>query len=286
MNSLYNLGGRNESLDFVAGCMMLVVIFLHAGILTSYPYSIMHFLGFFMPWFFFKAGMFHKENQRYSKEFFLKLAKRFAVPMCTYFIISGGDISLLWFLAALAIAKIVFVALPKNKIALWILALLLFVIGDIINRFQPPIALLLKEIPMALFYYTIGFQLKKINCNLKMIVILSLIYLLIIFLIPSRVDMRMQTILFGYFEIAVIGCLVGIVLMNAICTILVNFLPQPITFIGRESMIFYLLHRPIIKATESLITTGLTPVISVLLIVPIIIIITNKLKLGWIFGKV
>lgn len=266
--------------------MMLVVIFLHAGILSSYPYSIMHFLGFFMPWFFFKAGMFHKENQRYSKEFFLKLAKRFAVPMCTYFIISGGDISLLWFLAALAIAKIVFVALPKNKIALWILALLLFVIGDIINRFQPPIALLLKEIPMALFYYTIGFQLKKINCNLKMIVILSLFYLLIIFLIPSRVDMRMQTILFGYFEIAVIGCLVGIVLMNAICTILVNFLPQPITFIGRESMIFYLLHRPIIKATESLITTGLTPVISVLLIVPIIIIITNKLKLGWIFGKV
>ena len=285
-------GGRNESLDFVAGCMMLVVIFLHAGVLKSQPYSIMHVFGFFMPWFFFKAGMFHKEEQKYTKDFFQKLAKRFVVPMCTYLIISRGQTALLWFLEALFISKLIFVALPKSKTILIVLSFCLFIVGDFINRYEPSIPLLFKEIPMALFYYITGFLSKKLNNNSQMIICLLIAYLLILFIIPSRVDMRMQTILFGYFEIAVAGCLVGIVLMNALCDRYKDCLFKPIIYIGKESMAFYILHMPIIKAIQSIQARipafsqeNLIPALIVLLVVPVIILVTDKFKLSWILGK-
>ena len=285
-------GGRNESLDFVAGCMMLVVIFLHSGVLQSLPYSIMHVFGFFMPWFFFKAGMFHKEEQKYTKDFFKKLAKRFVVPMCTYFIISRGQTALLWFIDALVVSKLVFVALPKSKTLLIVMSSCLFIIGDFINRYEPTIPLLLKEVPMALFYYIVGFLLKRLIYNSRLILSLLIAYLLILFIIPSRVDMRMQTILFGHFEIAVAGCLVGIVLMNALCERYKDYLLKPIIYIGKESMAFYILHMPIILAVQ--LVQGKYPIISqeymipaiiVLIVVPIIILVTDKFNLSWVLGK-
>lgn len=272
---------------------MLVVIFLHAGVLKSQPYSIMHVFGFFMPWFFFKAGMFHKEEQKYTKDFFKKLAKRFFVPMCTYLILtSRGQTALLWFLESLVISKLIFVALPKSKMVLIVLSSCLFIVGDFINRYEPSIPLLLKEMPMALFYYITGFLLKKLNNNSQMIICLLLAYLLILFIIPSRVDMRMQTILFGHFEIAVAGCLIGIVLMNALCDRYKDYLLKPIIYIGKESMAFYILHMPIIIAVQliqakmsAFSQENLIPALIVLLVVPVIILVTDKLKLSWILGK-
>ena len=272
--------------------MMLVVIFLHSGVLKSQPYSIMHVFGFFMPWFFFKAGMFHKEEQKYTKDFFLKLIKRFVVPMCTYLLISRGQTALLWFIEALVISKLVFVALPKSKTPIIVMSSFLFIVGDVINRYEPTIPLLLKEMPMALFYYIVGFLLKKLNYNSRMIISLLITYLLILFIIPSRVDMRMQTILFGYFEIAVAACLVGIVLMNALCERYKDYLLKPIIYIGKESMAFYILHMPIIIAVQLIQAKfpvisqeNLIPAIIVLIVVPIIILIVDKIKMSWVLGK-
>lgn len=285
-------GERIEYLDFVAGCMMLVVIFLHAGVLESVPYSIMHVFGFFMPWFFFKAGMFHIEDLSYTRSLFLKLSKRFVIPMCLYLILSRGDSTILWFLEALILSKLVFVALPKSKVFLVLLSLFLFITGDVINRCELSIPLLLKEMPMALFYYTTGFLLKNLKYDSKIIIYLVVAYLLVLFIIPSRVDMRMQTILFGYFEIAVVGCLVGIVLMNALCEKYKNILPSQVMFIGRESMVYYILHMPIIIIVQSVLTkfantdyNGLISAFVVLFVVPIIIILAERLKLNWILGK-
>lgn len=104
--------------------------------------------------------------------------------------------------------------------------------------------------------------------------------------------MRMQTILFGYFEIAVVGCLVGIVLMNALCEKYKNILPSQVMFIGRESMVYYILHMPIIIIVQSVLTkfantdyNGLISAFVVLFVVPIIIILAERLKLNWILGK-
>lgn len=272
---------------------MLVVIFLHAEVLKSQPYSIMHVFGFFMPWFFFKAGMFHKEDQKYTKSLFLKLAKRFVIPSCTYLIINRGDTVLLWFLEALVISKLIFIALPKSKSSLIKISLFLFLVGDLINRYEPNIPLLLKEIPMALFYYIVGFLLKKLRCDSKMIACLLLVYLMLLLVIPSRADMRMQTILFGYFEIAVAGCLVGILLMNALCVRYQDYLFKPVVYIGSESMSYYILHMPIIIVTHFFFTkvlfvnyANLISAITVLITVPIIVYVLDRLRLSWILGKV
>lgn len=66
--------GRKKYIDIVAGFMILWMAFDHCEYITSYrlPYlSTLHkCMGFYMPWFFYKSGMFFKPHD--SKELFRK----------------------------------------------------------------------------------------------------------------------------------------------------------------------------------------------------------------------
>lgn len=304
---------RYKSLDAVAGILMSVVILLHGGLLRSEPFSVMHVLGFFMPWFFFKAGMFQKQ-QKLSKKTLLKYLKRYVVPalfcvllttvygfLYNRFMGGGADYypDILWFIEALLISKVLFDFVPDKKAYYIVIAVIAFVISDIISRCNFDLPLILKETPMALFYMATGFLLKDIQYVKSKqglyILLLVVVYALFIVLIPSKVDMRLGVIRYGLFEIAVFGNVAGIVLINNIAKIVEDYVPGVILYIGRESMSYYVLHMLIMSSIGGLLLiTGMNHdsqsylyirPIAVFFVVPLIICLLVKIKLSWLLGK-
>ena len=296
-------------MDAGAGLMMIVTVFHHAGLLQSYPLSLMHIFNFFMPWFFFKAGMFYKK-QRIGFSVCNKYFKRYVIPalFCiaikvmeeiAYGYLSGGneDVfqwypTILWFLEALLLCRIIFDLLPDKKQVYYLVAVATFIIADIINRNEPSLPLIVKEIPMGLFYMSIGYLLKDIQyVKSKDVIILVMFFMYVLFLtvIPSKVDMRMERILFGLFEVAVIGNIVGIVLLNNLTKICEPFIPRFLAFIGKESMSYYIMHMSIMRAASViLVLCGISTYFKafiVFLTVPVVIIIMEKLRVGWLLGK-
>ena len=93
MNNKFNktiAGGakRDSSLDVCAGFLMIITIMLHAQILDSSEFSLMHIFMFYMPWFFFKSGMFHKTDQNLTKDYIIRIYKRLVIPFLFFLLIS------------------------------------------------------------------------------------------------------------------------------------------------------------------------------------------------------
>ncbi len=302
---------RDISLDAGAGMMMIVTVFHHSGLLQSSPLSLMHIFNFFMPWFFFKAGMYYKK-QKIGTAVCKKYFKRYIIPafFCigikiieeiAYLYLRGGNEdgfhwypAILWFIEALLLCRIIFDLLPEKSVY-YVIAVVSFIIADLINRYEPSLPLILKEVPMGLFYMSMGYLLKDIQYVKDKIIIVAMFFLYILFLtvIPSKVDMRMERIIFGLFEVAVIGNIVGIVLLNNLTKICESYIPRFLAYIGKESMSYYILHMSIMGAASvALDLCGINGNVSlfikaivVFLTVPVVIKIMEKLRVGWLLGR-
>lgn len=311
-------GGRDVSLDAGSGILIVFIVALHARLIKNEPFSLIHFLGFFMPWFFYKAGMFYKNEEQKLWIYFKNKAKRLGPPylfivfttlflsdspfpskdsILDFLLFVNGAVVIKWFLEAYFIASVLFKIIPKDKLVLCIVAIVLFVLTDILNRYfadTPYTILIVKQVPCALFYMIVGFLLKEKQYLQKhiweWIGALSLFYLFIIVIYPSNVDMRLQQINYGYFEIAVWGNIVGIILFNNILKALVKYLPMLFIYIGYNSFAYYVLHRPCMQVLGlEPITIGVSDnhifcFATVLFIVPLLIFVAKKVKLGSIIG--
>lgn len=140
---------RNKNIDAVAGVMITYMVFTHAcqhyGLNdTAWYMTLEHMLFFFMPWFFFKAGMFFKVRD--NMETFYKGIKRLIVPFVKWSLIGhvcycfvcwfNGDLHLssvvpyrslitagsipgnlpLWFLLTLFVCRVIFNILQNKGI--------------------------------------------------------------------------------------------------------------------------------------------------------------------------
>lgn len=296
---------------------MLVVLLHHAGILKSYEHSIMHVFNFFMPWFFFKAGIFHRFGEKLNKQLVRKYLRRYFVPLAfcslTSYILTliGSGIHLengvldilkniynangvIWFLIAFLITKILFVLVPDKKKDLYLIASLLFIISAYcINSQTQEIPLVIKEVIAASLYYTMGIIIgKEVFKDWKRIIILTIIYAAYIVLQPSKIDMRMEYIMWGEYGIAIIGNIVGIVLINSWVFKTQNIIPSFVKFIGVESMTFYILHIQIYVVVKTILShlslseySSYACVLVTLSITPLIIFIFKKLKIQWLLGN-
>lgn len=313
-----NGGGRDTSLDIVAGLLMLIVLMHHAGILKSYPFSLMHIFNFFMPWFFFKAGMFHKFHEKIDKALIIKYCKRYVVPLifCSVssyllylinhkFIVNyniGSILSdlynangVIWFLISLLLVKILMLSIPCSKHWGVIIVSGLFVVsGYLVNKQLTSVPLFIKEVIAASLYYSVGCYWGKQRCEKwSMIIALMIIYSTFIVLQPSKIDMRMQYVMFGEYGMAVIGNIIGIITINSIARKINNHMPSCISYIGVESMSYYILHIQIFIVVGYLcgicdLSDSYIPyvqVLATLIIVPIIGLILRRLHLAWLLGK-
>lgn len=181
---------RNKAIDSVAGIMITYMVFSHICQHFSYENSdvymtLEHIFYFFMPWFFFKAGMFFKMGD--YKIILQKSFNRLIRPFILYSLIGHicycgicylqGNLHLstlipyysllmqgsipgnlpLWFLLTLFLCRIIFNFLVKKKVSVyWIaLASLLLAFGLHLIDFKQPFYL--ANTMTGVFFMSVGY---------------------------------------------------------------------------------------------------------------------------------
>lgn len=166
---------RSKYLDNICGLLIIHMIFTyHLVIFCKFqvPPAVFVFIGqvfcFFMTWFFFKSGMFYKEQP--LRKVLISGLKRFIVPYIIFNIVGGlCDIFLscynqtanrsihdllimpfsvtyyneatysnlaLWFLLSMFVVKVLFALLRKIKMPILPICLFFFVIGFLMNHYR------------------------------------------------------------------------------------------------------------------------------------------------------
>lgn len=204
----------------------------------------------------------------------------------------------LWFLFALLVCNILFIFIAKlNTKYIVCIAIGLFVFLDVTMTYEIKTWHSFYNILMGLMYYSSGYLLRKLELKNWHIAILSIIFLLCIIIYPSTIDMRFNYLMYGYFEIAVIGCITGIIIINYLFKNVPILQLKPLVYIGQNSMAYYLLHYPISWPLNFLVE--LFPSIFdsyeclyldcikltvCLIAIPLIIKGLNRINMGWIVG--
>lgn len=317
---------REISLDTIAGLLIIHMIVGHifqwCKLTYTVYYQYMNILFFFMPWFFYKSGMFFKEEN--INIVLAKIWKRYLIPFIiftlighslycikmyiegdtqfSHYIISpirslllsgstGGNLPL-WFLSTLSLVNILFLFTHKH---FKLTCIVFIIIPFLINFFQ------LKNLPLYLsntctgiFFYGMGYYLKTLQYNKFIFIISGIGYILLYIYIPSIVDMRSNSLLCGNYIIWIISSMLGIIFINNIFKRFTFLNLLPLSSIGRNSMSYYATHwivltlilimAIIVNITDAW-SLFMTMFISCMTLLPLINLFLQKKPLKFIIGK-
>lgn len=268
---------RNNHLDFITAIFIVWMIFGHFSTITKYEipyYNILNYCFFyFMPWFFFKSGMFHKNIS--INETIKKGAKRFLVPFICFSIIgwtldsiiiiiegkasffslfikpfaqivylgsSGGNWPL-WFLLSLYFVKILasLVHYSKSKIVYAICAIITITIPFLMNYFKIEKFIWIANTLNGFLFYWLGYKFKEKQFSNVYFIFSVFLFIIITIFIPSFADIHKNTLFQGNYYIWLLYCGCGIISINNIAKRL-NISNLFIERIGKDSMTYYVTH--------------------------------------------
>ena len=245
------------------------------------------FLGYilfmFMPWFFFKAGMYHKSTS--FRECVRSSAKRLLLPwvisgvfglVVSYLTIMGHAHDTIKFLCDSMRTVAIALAMPGN-LALWFLIALFAcrilastarisnlkyayataIIGLLLAfslHESPPVLcgspMVFPAIFMAIFFYTAGYILKSSQRGRLLAMVAAVILAGLCIIDHSILDMRTNGISNSSLDYVLFypRALCGIIVFNYIASLLpAAYLSKSIfTYVGRNSMSYYVMHMPLI----------------------------------------
>ena len=276
-------GERDNTLDIVAGILIIRMILGHyltmAHLSESILFKFMNILFFFMPWFFFKSGMFCSAEKKDLKLFLTSNLKKYVVPflffsfvglsMALVFAIIDNDSitsfvikvckdvlfrqaiwfnAPLWFLLSLFLARVMF-NLVREYVNHYILMVVLLLFAFVHHIFLAKHGIYWGgNICSGLLFYILGFKLKEIQYKKNVLFAAIVILIIIAFARPSIVTMYGNTLVYdgGIYLLWYPFCLVGIVVFNNLIKCVGVFLEHfHFDDFGRNSMIYYVLHWPL-----------------------------------------
>ncbi len=310
---------RDEYIDTVAGFMILWMIFLHIQKLSNFdliPSRYVPFLPFFMMWFFYKSGMYHKVLD--FKTLANASIKRLLVPYAIFsfigiisgtiitlykneslidlyigsvyqFIVMGGVFSNMpiWFLLSLFCVRIVFnyfEIINMGKACIGIAVVVAFLLA-LIGVTKPPY---FGNICLGLFFYGLGYYLKQIQFKQSIFLISISLYFLLYLFHPSNIDVRANLCNLGTYLGAVIGGVFAIIAINNLSRC--NISLRPLSYLGRHSMIYYLCHWIILKQVQTYVSASpqelyLIMCLACLILLPVIDRMICMANIRWIVGE-
>lgn len=271
---------RNCSLDMVCGLLVINMILLHTysavNISDTFICSIQNrAICFFMPWFFFKSGMYYTITPS-TKNLVKNCAVKYLKPFVFYAIL--GEV--IWIIKDLILGNecnlktfVVDVlhipykgSLPGNA-PLWFLLTLFFVriLVNLLNKFVREKYLLIiflilsssfyllmstyQYIPwwvgntcLGCFFFLCGSILKNIQYRDSILVISLLLYFMLIFFYPSVVGFWNCSVIYGNWFIWILIALSGVILSNNIFKRYQLLHVKWILNVGRNSMSYYCFH--------------------------------------------
>ncbi|MFZ4796178.1 MAG: acyltransferase family protein [Bacteroidia bacterium] len=270
---------RLYHLDLISAFFIVEIILMHILQFTNFYNTntifdkIYYILNFYMPWFYFKSGLFHKI--RPFKEMLKFNFRRLLVPFIVFTIFgmiiqfpfdvfingrvwwkfvlgSARDLFVngalysnapLWFLMSLFIIKLSYALCDKMNS--YILVYILLTISVVLSYFEVVLPLTLSTLGIGIFFYHVGknyFKIidKTLITNNKNIVFYLLIFVFLCVFFHSTVDMRINKIITGNYIIWIIYSLLGISLFESIFRLIPRI--QLIESIGTNSMTYYVVH--------------------------------------------
>ena len=240
---------RIEWIDAMSGVMILWMVLYHIFIFTGNKYSsacvgLYKFFYFFMPWFFYKSGMLAKQIP--VEKCFYQVYKDFLIPylifsflgylvylVCLlmtesitfdniiiqpiYTLFYTGSILgnlPLWFLLALGVDKIIWQLILRFKVNKCVVAISSFILCFSDQFIDLPIPYYVWFTFSGLYFYSIGSIFKEIKKKKGVFSIAIILYSLSILWYPNSVQMRSNTIEFGYYIFWPITSLSAIIVWN------------------------------------------------------------------------
>lgn len=252
---------------------------------------LIHVFYWFMPWFFFKSGMYYKEMD--SKDLLLssfyklfvpyiafniigimtesidyciegKLTFRYPFAQVCYLLIYGyiHANNAMWFLLTLFLAKNVFNYLMRRKIdkrniLILNLALMLFVqLLRSIEGVAPFLSIpyWLYSTNLALIFYTCGHLLREKQFGFGISVICGIVTVLIVMFDFSYISMNSNKVEYGHLITWVIGSFTAVILVNNISRYIPSRICELFAFPGRNSIVYLVCHVPIYSLIHMLNT--------------------------------
>lgn len=213
MNQIFE--SRQDHLDLIAGILILFMVFHHSGTLEELHQLLSRILFFFMPWFFFKGGMFHSSNKTIVQVLYSS-CKRLLIPFTIFCIlgqmIEGLNLLLhhnlhknffyepfvdllrqgslwtngpLWFLWSLFCVRIIYHILINNNCGRLIVVLFSLLFSFLLFYFRIKTPLYLGNVCLGLFFYSFGHLLQNKQYLNMVGVPCILLYLAIVLFFPA-----------------------------------------------------------------------------------------------------
>lgn len=287
---------RELYLDTLAGFFIVLMIFNHICQHTHFENSLIYiWLGklffFFMPWFFFKAGLFN--SKRSLREEAKHLQKKVLFPFVVFTIvgyiinllrldvlssISVNDIIWspiidflfmgsiygnlpLWFLLSFYMVKIVQEFCMEKKYNSLYLCAFSLVIAYLMNlasiHIFKHIPYYLGNIPLGVSFMAISSFLQRYKQSAWILIVTIPLWLLNVFYFESFLDFRSNALLSGNYFMFYLSSVAGIISVNYIMRF-IEFKKSIIfdavlSYIGKNSLSFFILHWLIILLVELIV---------------------------------
>jgi len=281
---------RHEYIDLISGIFIIQIIIMHIlQFAEKYQNdifsAIMHVSFFFMPWFYFKSGFFFKSVEKIDKEYIVARSKKLLIPFISFTIIgfiitfpfeiyeaqrsvwrillslpysilwlgNGGAGNLpIWFLLSLFFAFFTYIFLDKLRLK-WLIVLFP-IFGYLILFYQIKLPLGLNNLFLAVFFIYIGnifIKIEHAKYNRYTLPIAVIVYFFTQYYCFSSLDFRTHEMITGNYFVYIISSISGLILIYYLAK-LVNSIP-PINYIGKNSLIYFIAHWPIIILTNNLL---------------------------------
>jgi len=238
-----------EWVEFLSGIMILWMILYHVFIYTGNKQSFVceelyKVFFFFMPWFFFKSGMFAKNTS--IKECITPSFRSLLVPYVVFSVFGYGAYVLqqiilgettihkmiiepaatllftgsilgnlpLWFLLALFLVKVLYQLLSKikmNSIQIAALSLLVCYMGHVLGIKTP---FYIWNAFSGLLFYSLGNMFKSMQFNRTIACVSLVLYVVAIFILPNSVQMRSNSLEMGCYLMWPITSVAAVVVWN------------------------------------------------------------------------
>ena len=276
---------RDDYVDALSGILIIHMIVGHIfqwSSLTDSPlYSWMQrILFFFMPWFFYKSGMYFKEKNILTcfKSSIRKLIKPYIIfTVCglpyiwfnlftrndenwVHYVLSpvkmlifkGNNIANypLWFLLSLFAVLNIYNFLHRY-ISTYIILILGFTLSITEYYINCNIPYYIPNICMGLSFYATGHLSMKIKLTgNKYLFPAIIICMLFVCVFPQYVDVRTNTLIYGTYVVWFLSSVISCFIYTSLFRNLEHLFPAWLVTIGKDSMLYYVLHWILISYTS------------------------------------
>lgn len=313
---------RKIYLDNIAGLFIIIMILGHTRTLSGHDSSYVSFLELylriFMPFFFYKSGMFFKSTDIKVK--LKNVFRKFIIPYIAFYIFTIPyifhdlqNISIvnviveqlkqfllfgcswanfpLWFLFSISCVIVIFEILNRRMHPI-LIALIGMVVSIMLNAFNVERPYYAGNISSGLFYYSMGYLLREKQCSRKILIGLFLFYCSFLTIWPQHIEMVRNSCEQGNFIIWFPLTVIGVYSFIGVFSLYNKKIPI-LSYLGRHSMIYYVAHWGILEYVSLFTQNKALPnyetftimIVACICILPFLDLIIKKTGLQWIIGK-